>query len=562
MVRAYHAGCLTKKVETYRLASASEDANFKLKARSTKSMTPPPAQSAPSSSQRNPWLVAIAVMLATFMEVLDTSIAAVALPYIAGSLSATNDEATWVLTSYLVANAIILPASSWFSLRFGRKRFLIVCITIFTISSFACGSATSLALILIARAVQGAGGGALQPLSQSILLETFPPQKRGLAMAVFALGVVVAPVLGPTLGGWLTDAYSWRWAFYINIPVGVFAVFMISRYVVDPPYIKDAHPGKFDGIGLGLLAVWLGCLQIILDKGQEDDWFSATWIRWTAAVLVIAFVAFLIREFRHAKPLVDLRVFRHRNFAIGSVLIGLFGAAIYGLVTLLPLFYQELMGYTALAAGWAVSPRGIGAIVAMPIIGFLTAKLDNRWLIAFGFLLFAGASLWFGEVNLSIGQWTFLWAILISGFGSGCVFVPLSTTAMAFLKNEEIGNASGLYNLFRNIGGSIGISVVNTIVSRHEQIHRNELAGSLSPARVTVHGSLLGMQQYLRTRGASSADAAHQAYGLVNQTLTGQARLWSYVDDFRYMALMCFFCVPIVFALKKAVRKGPAGAGH
>jgi MFS transporter, DHA2 family, multidrug resistance protein len=511
----------------------------------------------------NPWLVAIAVMLATFMEVLDTSIAAVALPYIAGSLSATNDEATWVLTSYLVANAIILPASSWFSLRFGRKRFLIICITIFTISSFACGSATSLALILIARAVQGAGGGALQPLSQSILLETFPPQKRGLAMAVFALGVVVAPVLGPTLGGWLTDTYSWRWAFYINIPVGVFAVFMISRYVEDPPYIKDAHPGKFDGIGLGLLAVWLGSLQIILDKGQEDDWFGAAWIRWAAAILVTSFVAFLIHEFRSKKPLVDLRVFRHRNFAIGCVLIGLFGAGIYGLVTLLPLFYQELMGYTALAAGWAVSPRGIGAIIAMPMIGYLTAKMDNRWLIAFGFALFGTASLWFGEVNLGIGQWTFLWAIMISGFGSGCIFVPLSTTAMSYLKNEEIGNASGLYNLLRNIGGSIGISVVNTIVSRHAQSHRNELAASLNPARVEVRGAIHGMQQYLTAQGASPAAASQQTYALLGLSLDTQARLWSYVDDFRYMALACFACVPIVFLLKKSVgKKGAVSAGH
>jgi len=526
-------------------------------------MTPQPADSGSAPGGPNPWLIAIAVMLATFMEVLDTSIAAVALPYIAGSLSATNDEATWVLTSYLVANAIILPASSWFSLRFGRKRFLITCIVIFTISSFACGAATSLALILIARAVQGGGGGALQPLSQAILLETFPPEKRGSAMAVFALGVVVAPVLGPTLGGWLTDTYSWRWAFYINIPIGIFAIFMISRYVVDPPYIKDAHPGKFDGIGLGLLAVWLGCLQIILDKGQEDDWFGATWIRWAATILVIAFVAFLIREFRHNKPLVDLRVFRHRNFAIGCLLIGLFGAAIYGLITLLPLFYQELLGYTALAAGWAVSPRGIGAIVAMPIIGYLTAKMDNRWLIAFGFSLFAAASLWFGEVNLSIGQWSFLWAIVISGFGSGCVFVPLSTTAMAFLKNEEIGNASGLYNLLRNIGGSIGISVVNTIVARHEQLHRNELAKSLSPDRITVHGTVQGLQQFLTTQGASSTTALQRAYVLINGALNGQARLWSYVDDFRYMALLCFGCVPIVFALKKAVaRKGAVGAGH
>ena len=511
----------------------------------------------------NPWLIAIAVMLATFMEVLDTSIAAVALPYIAGSLSASNDEATWVLTSYLVANAIVLPASSWFALRFGRKRFLIICIAIFTVSSFACGSATSLALILIARAVQGAGGGALQPLSQSILLETFPPEKRGVAMAVFALGVVVAPVLGPTLGGWLTDTYSWRWAFYINIPVGAFAIFMISKYVEDPSYVKNAHPGKFDGIGLGLLALWLGALQIILDKGQEDDWFGATWIRWAAAVLVTSFVAFIIHEFRHKQPLVDLRVFRHRNFTLGCILIGLFGASIYGLVTLLPLFYQELMGYTALAAGWAVSPRGIGAICAMPIIGYLTSKMDNRWLIAFGFALFGGASLWFGQVNLSIGQWTFLWAILISGFGSGCVFVPLSTTTMAFLKNEEIGNASGLYNLLRNIGGSVGISIVNTIVARHEQIHRNELAASLNPGNLTVHDTLRGMQQYLSSQGASSETALQRAYALMGQSLSAQARLWSYVDDFRYMALACFGCVPIVFLLKKTVgKRGAVGGGH
>jgi DHA2 family multidrug resistance protein len=527
-------------------------------------MTPPPAQGGTAPSVKNPWLVAIAVMLATFMEVLDTSIAAVALPYIAGSLSATNDEATWVLTSYLVANAIILPASSWFSLRFGRKRFLITCIVIFTVSSFACGASTSLALILIARAVQGAGGGALQPLSQSILLESFPPQKRGLAMAVFALGVVVAPVLGPTLGGWLTDSYSWRWAFYINIPVGIFAIFMISRYVEDPPYIKDAHPGKLDGIGLGLLAVWLGALQIILDKGQEDDWFGAAWIRYAAVILIGSFVAFLIREYRAEKPLVNLRIFHHhRNFSLGCILIGLFGASIYGLVTLLPLFYQELMGYTALAAGWAVSPRGIGAILAMPVIGYLTAKMDNRWLIAFGFTLFGVASLWFGEVNLSIGQWTFLWAILISGFGSGCVFVPLSTTAMAFLKNEEIGNASGLYNLLRNIGGSIGISVVNTIVARHEQIHRNELAASLNPGRIEVRGAMQGIQHYLSSQGASPAAAVQQSYVLIGGALNGQARLWSYVDDFRYMALVCFGCVPIVFALKKTVgKKGTVGAGH
>jgi len=501
-------------------------------------------------------------MLATFMEVLDTSIAAVALPYIAGSLSASNDEATWVLTSYLVANAIVLPASTWFSLKFGRKRFLITCIAIFTISSFMCGAATSLALILIARAVQGAGGGALQPLSQSILLESFPPDKRGLALALFALGVVVAPVLGPTLGGWLTDTYSWRWAFYINIPIGIFAIFMILRYVEDPPYIKNAKPGKIDGIGLGLLAIWLGCLQIILDKGQEDDWFGATWIRWAAAILLTSFVSFLIREFRHKNPLVDLRIFRHRNFALGCLLIGLFGAALYGLITLLPLFYQELLGYTAFAAGWAVSPRGIGSILALPIIGILTAKVDNRWLIIAGFMLFGFSALWFGSATLSISQWTFLWAILISGFGSGCIFVPLSNVAVARLPNEEIGNASGLYNLLRNIGGSVGIAAVNTMIARRVQLHRNELAHSITPGNVTFESHVQGLQQFLHAQGASPTLAMERAIALVNGALGGQALLWSYVDDFRYMALLCFACVPIVLLVKKTVGKGGLSAGH
>jgi DHA2 family multidrug resistance protein len=483
-------------------------------------------------------------MLATFMEVLDTSIAAVALPYIAGSVSATNDEATWVLTSYLVANAIVLPASTWFALRFGRKRFLIACILIFTASSFVCGAAPSLGILLVARAVQGAGGGALQPLSQAILLESFPPKKRGLAMAVFALGVVVAPVLGPTLGGWLTEAYSWRWAFYINIPVGILATFMILRNVDDPDYITNADPGPIDAWGLGLLAIWLGCLQIILDKGQEDDWFSATWIRWAALIAAITLVMFLVRQLRIKKPLVDLCVFTNRNFALGCLLITLFGAAIYGLVTLLPLFYQELMGYSALNAGIVVSPRGIGAIIAMPIIGLLTARIDNRWLIGMGFFLFAACSLAFGTINLAIGPWSLLWAIIISGFASGMVFVPLSTTTMGTLANEQIGNASGLYNLLRNVGGSVGISVVNTIVARHEQLHRNELVHSLTPSNPVLQHRLSELGQFVTNPKA--------AYAIIDRTLNSQARLWAYVDDFRYMALLCFACLPLVWLLKQA----------
>jgi DHA2 family multidrug resistance protein len=512
-------------------------------------------------------MIALAVILPTFMEVLDTSIAAVALPYIAGSVSATNDEATWVLTSYLVANAVVLPASSWFSLKFGRKRFLITCIIIFTVSSFACGSATSLGMILLARAVQGAGGGALQPISQAVLLETFPPKKRGLAMALFGLGVVVAPVLGPTLGGWLTDTYSWRWAFYINIPVGILAITMIMRYVTDPPYIRDAKPGRFDRIGFGLLALWLALLQIILDKGQEDDWFGANWIRWATFILIVSFVSFIVWELRRHAPLVNLRVFRNRNFAIGCLLIACFGAVIYGLVTLLPLFYQELLGYTALNAGIAVSPRGMGAILAMPVIGLLTSRLDNRYLISFGFFLFGVCSLWFAHVDLQISQWSLLWPIILSGFGSGCVFVPLSTTAMAGLRNEEIGNASGLYNLLRNIGGSIGISIVNTIVSRHEQVHRAYMVHWIDPTRPTYQQQIQGVTTLLNQstgpNGATLSTQSDRALGVINGVVNQQARLWSYVDDFRYLAFACFLCVPIVFLLKKAVAKpGAVSAAH
>ncbi len=512
----------------------------------------------------NPWMIALAVILPTFMEVLDTSIAAVALPYIAGSVSATVDEATWVLTSYLVANAVVLPASSWFSLRFGRKRFLITCIVIFTISSFLCGASTSLAMILIARAIHGAGGGALQPLSQAILLESFPPQKRGLAMAMFGLGVVVAPVLGPTLGGWLTDTYSWRWAFYINIPVGILAIIMIMRYVHDPIYIRRARPGRIDTIGFGLLAIWLAVLQIILDKGQEDDWFSAAWIRWASVVLVVAFVAFLIYEWNKHDPLVNLRVFRERNFAVGCLLIAMFGGVIYGLVTLLPLFYQELLGYTALNSGIAVSPRGLGAIVAMPVIGLLTSRIDNRWLIASGFTIFAGCSIWFSHINLGISQWTLLWAIIISGFGSGCVFVPLSTAAMARLPNEQIGNASGLYNLLRNIGGGIGISMINTMLARHQQVHRADLAHNITPDNSLVQHQLGGFVSYLQQAPAPSLYLpAQRALGLLDHTLAQQAALLSFVDDFQYLALVCIICVPFVFLLKKTkAKKGAVSSAH
>jgi DHA2 family multidrug resistance protein len=521
--------------------------------------TAPPDLSAEAAQGVNPWLIAAAVMLATFMEVLDTAIASVALPYIAGSLSATTDEATWVLTSYLVANAIILPASNWFSLKFGRKRFLMTCVAIFTVASFACGGAPTLAFLLIARVVQGAGGGALQPLSQAILLESFPPAKRGAAMAVFAFGVVVAPVLGPTLGGWLTDTYSWRYAFYINIPIGVLALLMINRFVHDPPYIKNARVAPFDNLGFGALIVWTGLLQVVLDKGQEDDWFGAVWIRWAVVFLVSSFVLFCWHSWTNKTPLVDLKVFKDRNFLIGCILIFMFGIGIYSTITVLPLFYQELLGYTAFTAGLVVAPRGIGAICGMPIIGYLSNKVDPRYLLTFGFLTFGLTTLYFGNVTLEISPTTLLLPILITGFGLSFVFVPISTAAYGTLRNEQIGNASGVFNLMRNVGGSIGISIAQTLLTRRTDVHQNEILNHVPRTGQQFQNSLGTAQIAVRSIFGQGNTMA-PARGLLYQQLGRQAALWSFVDVFRWLSLLCFFCVGVVWTFRK-VKPGKAPAG-
>jgi DHA2 family multidrug resistance protein len=509
----------------------------------------------------SPWAIAASVILPTFMEVVDTSIASVALPHIAGSLSASTSEATWVLTSYLAANAVVLPASGWFALRFGRKRFLLSCIVLFTAASFACGSAASLTMLVISRAIQGAAGGALQPLSQAILLESFPPEKRGEAMAVFGLGVVVAPIIGPTLGGWLTDQYSWRWAFYVNIPVGTLAVLLISRYVTDPPYVAQAKPGRLDAIGLGLLAVGLGTLQVVLDKGQQDDWFAATWIRWAAVVIIVALVVLVVRERLLKHPIVNLNVFGNRNFSVGCLLIGLFGAGLYGVITLLPLFYQTLMGYPALAAGFAVAPRGLGALLIMPMVGILTGRLDNRWLIAVGFALFGWTSLAFGSSTLTMSEWTLFWPILFSGVAAGCVFVPLTTTTMGTLANEQIGHATGLFNLLRNIGGSIGISIVETLVARHQQIHQVELVGKVTRYNDSFQDLFARLQEFMAVHGAPALSAT-RSYAMLERLIEQQAAVWSYVDVFRVIGFATLFCVPVVFLLRRVKARHGARAAH
>lgn len=521
-------------------------------------MPNPEPQSSPSENRKpgvNPWLIALAVILPAFMEVIDTSIAAVCIPYIAGSVSASNDQATWVLTFYLLSNAVVLPASAWFSLRFGRKRFLITSIIIFTIASFFCGAANSLIIILVARLIQGAGGGALQPLSQAILTESFPPEKRGMAMGLFGLGVVVAPILGPTLGGWLTDTYSWRWAFYINIPVGVLAVFLISRFIEDPPYIANAKPGKLDGVGFGFLALWLGAMQIVLDRGQQDDWFGSTTIRWLTGTMIVCFIAFIITQLTREKPLVDLTIFKNRNFALGCVLIFMFGAAIYGAVTILPLFYQTLMGYSAFAAGIAVAPRGLGSIIAMPLVGFLVAKIDARILTSTGFLIFAICSLFWGHITLDISPMSLFWPIVISGFSLGLVFVPLSTVTLGDLPSERVGNGSGLYNLMRNVGGSVGISLVTTLVARNAQVQQVFLAAHLTPYDAAYRSGVQSAASALAAAGQASAP--QKALGLMYSALLGQSELLAFLNNFRWFALMCVLCIAGALFFKKSQARGP-----
>ena len=509
----------------------------------------------------NPWLVTLSVMLPTFMEVLDTAIASVALPYIAGSLSASNSEATWVLTSYLVANAVILPASNWFARRFGRKRFLLACVIVFTIASFFCGAAPSLSIILLARIVQGAGGGALQPLSQSILLESFPPAQRSMSMAAYGLGIVVAPVLGPTLGGWLTDTFSWRYAFYINIPVGILAVILITRFVHDPPYIKNAKVGAFDNIGFGLLIVWTGCLQVVLDKGQEDDWFGALWVRWAVVALVAALLGWIWRSWSNPKGLVDLHVLKDRNFRTGCFLIALLGMCIYITIAILPLYYQEILGYTAFTAGLVVGPRGIGSFIGSPIIGILGSRIDNRKLLSAGFIGFGVCSLIFGTVSLDIGPLTLLLPILFTGFALSFVFVPLATMTTSTIPREEMGNATGLFNMLRNIGGSVGIAMATTALIRRADLHQTEIGANLTASSPELQQKSALMAAYL-SHYLGRAQARPGSLGLVYRLMGQQAALLAYVDVFRWTALLAFFCAGAVWLFRKPARHAapPPGA--
>jgi len=504
----------------------------------------------------NPWIITVSVMLATFMVVLDSSVANVALPHIAGNLSASTDESTWVLTSYLVSNAIMLPATGWIARRIGRKRLLMTSIVVFTAASLLCGMAVNLPMLIVARVLQGIGGGGMQPLAQAILLESFPPDKHGIAMAAYGIGIVVAPVVGPTLGGWITDGYSWRWIFYINLPVGVLALFMTQMFVEDPPYLRRFR-GTIDYLGFSLMAVWLGTLQLLLDKGQESDWFSAGWICWVAAISALCFVCFIAREFIIREPIVHLRVLGDRNFSVGTVITGLYGSVLYGVTAMLPLFLQTLLGYPALKSGLAVSPRGIGSMLSMVIVGTLVNYVDGRLLLAFGFGILGFSALLLSHVNLQISMVSVVLPNLINGFATGFIFVPLTTMTMGKLPKEEIGNAAGIYNLMRNIGGSVGIASVTTFLVRGSQVHQANLVQNVTAYNSPLVPGLQQLTSQLVRAGAQSGGAGEMAMGILYQAVQRQASLLAYVDTFRLLGWLSLLCIPLALFFRRVRKTQP-----
>jgi len=511
----------------------------------------------------NPWLIAFTVMLATFMEVLDTSIANVALPHIAGSLSAGVDESTWVLTSYLVSNAIVLPLTGWFSRLFGRKSFYISCVLIFIVSSFLCGVATSLPMLVFFRVLQGAGGGGLQPVSQAILVESFPRAKQGMAMAVYGMGVVVAPIVGPTLGGWLTDNYSWRWIFFINIPVGLLSIFLTTTLIHDPPHVSRVENGKrarIDYIGLGLLSVGLGFLQVVLDKGQRDDWFGSHFIVWCSLASAIGLIGAIFWELRQKDPVVELHLFKDRNYATATGLMFLLGVVLYSSTVLLPVLLQTLAGYTAELSGLVLSPGAIVTLFSLPLVGWLLARYQPRWLVIFGLVILSVGMFQLAFINLTTSFWTFVYVWMISRGGLGFLFVPINVVAFSFVPKERMNSATGLINLARNIGGSVGISLVTTLQARLAQKHQNDLVCHMTPLNPHYLDALRGIAATLHVHGSTAAKAGQQAQALLYGELQRQSAMLAFIDVFWLLGVVCLAMIPLMFLIKASRYGGPVSA--
>ena len=513
----------------------------------------------------NPWIIAMVVTLATFMEILDSSIANVALNHIAGGLSAGQDEATWVLTSYLVSNAVVLPMSGWLTTVIGRKRFYMTCVALFTASSFLCGLAPTLPLLIFFRIVQGAGGGGMGPSEQAILADTFPPEKRGLAFSVFGMAVVVAPAIGPTLGGWITDNYDWRWIFFINIPVGILSLFLTSMVVEDPPWLRGRQGKsiKVDYIGLSLIVIGLGFLQVVLDKGQQDDWFGSTYIAVFFAVSMVALVALVIHEWRHPHPILELKLLKNRNFAATVLFNFILGATLFGTTVLIPLFLQTMMGYTAQKSGEVLSPAGFMLILLFPIAGILSTKVDPRYMIACGFAMTAVALYHITNLSLTVDFRTMILWRCYQMSGLAFIFIPISILSYVGVPRNMSNQVSGISNFIRNLGGSVGISMLTTFLARQSQIHQTNLVAHATSANPPFNQLMQGSAANMAKSGSGPVTAMHQAYSQIMGLIQQQAALLSYVNAFWWASLIVACLIPLPFLLKKP-RPGevPASGAH
>jgi DHA2 family multidrug resistance protein len=502
----------------------------------------------------SPWIVAISVMFATFLEVLDTTVVNVSLPHIAGSLSATPEEATWTLTSYLVANAIVLPMTGFLAGYFGRKRLLMLAVTGFTLSSFLCGIAPSLSMLVVFRLIQGLTGGVLQPMSQAIMLEAFPVEQRGKGMAFWGLGIVVAPILGPVLGGWLTDNFSWRWVFYINLPIGIASLLMTKAFIFDPPYLRKPR-GRVDVVGIGLLVLGIGALQFVLDKGQQEDWFDSSMIVALTAISATALLMFIIHAFSSSDPVLDLRVLKDRTYATGVTLMTVLGFVLFGSLVMLPLFLQTVLGYPSYQAGTAMAPRGFGAFLAMPLVGILMSKLDPRKMVMSG-LAIAGVTLFMlSSINLQAGYWDIFWPQFIQGLSMGLLFVPLSTISMNSISREKMGNATSLFSLMRNLGAGIGIAGVATMVSRSTTAHAAQMTEHLNPYSDTARHMFEGTRSLFLSHGSSLGVATQQALAALSGMIRRQAAMVAFVDVTRLLGVIFLAAIPLVLIMRRPGRR-------
>lgn len=510
----------------------------------------------PSDAARpaiNPWIIAITVTMATFMEVLDSSIANVALPHIAGTLGASSEESTWVLTSYLVSTAIVLPMSGWLSNVIGRKRFYMTCVALFTMSSFLCGLAPNLPMLIVFRILQGAGGGGLGPSEQAILADTFSAKQRGMAFAMYGMAVVVAPAIGPTLGGWITDNYSWHWIFFINVPIGILSLIMTHRVVQDPAYLKELRKSKIrvDYIGVGLIVVGVGFLQFVLDKGQEKDWFSSHLILISFVVAVIALVALVVRELTHQDPIMDLRLLRLRNFATAVTFSFILGMVLNGSTILLPQFLQNDLGYTAQLSGMALSPAGIVLALMMPVAGILASKFDPRIIIAIGFAITSFGLFHVTNIYLGVSFSTVVIYRVIQVIGIPLIFIPISTLNYVGVPREKFNQVSGISNFMRNIGGAIGVSLLNNFITRQGQIHRNAMTTHTNHANPFFERQLAGITQSFRAMGMGASEASHRALAQLSSQIDLQSNVLGFVNAFWILGLMVLLLVPLPFIMRR-----------